>query len=189
MIEDLPVNVDKTTFLAWVQTQERKRFELVEGKVIEAELHTLGHARVVTGLLGALGNGPAGNEYDVLLSFGVDTGPNTIRDPDVVVDRGGNLKDIVANAPLLLAEVLSPNFVTIDLGDKPAEYLRIPSLLSYLVFSQDEPKAWIWIRNETGKVVGPRVVAGYEEAISVSALGIELRLSDIYTDIFAMDRG
>jgi Uma2 family endonuclease len=60
-----------------------------------------------------------------------------------VVDRaGGNGKDFAARAPVLLIEVLSPEDVEIDLGDKVAEYLQIPSPLGYVVLSQNEPKAW-----------------------------------------------
>jgi hypothetical protein len=47
MNANLPASVDKAAFLACVQTRERKRFELVNGMVVEAEPHTLGHARLI----------------------------------------------------------------------------------------------------------------------------------------------
>ena len=53
------------------------------------------------------------------------------------VDDAGHLH----LAPELVIEVLSPSSERIDLGDKAAEYLRLPSLRAYLVFAQDELKA------------------------------------------------
>ena len=44
-----------------------------------------------------------------------------------------------------MIEVPSPSSVAIDLGDKSTEYLR-PDLQAYVVFSQDEAKAWVWER-------------------------------------------
>jgi Uma2 family endonuclease len=62
--------------------------------------------------------------------------------PDIVVDRAGRPgKSYTAGAPVFLAEVLSPSTAEIDLGDKAAEYLHVPSLHAYIVLSQDEPKA------------------------------------------------
>jgi Uma2 family endonuclease len=77
--------------------------------------------------------------------------------------------------------VLSPSTSTVDLGDKVAEYLELPSLLAYLVFSQDEPKAWMWVRGEAG--FSPIVLAGRDAIIEVPALGVSLPLSAIYAGI------
>jgi hypothetical protein len=68
--------------------------------------------------------------------------------------------------------------MTIDLGDKAAEYLRLPSLLAYLVLAQDEVKAWVY-----GLFPAPQVVAGENATISIPTLGIELSLADIYAGI------
>ena len=96
------------------------------------------------------------------------------------MDSGGDLKDVIAKAPVLLAEVLSPSSGKIDLGDRPAEYLKLPSLLAYLVLSQDEPKCWAWIRRESGFPAGPEIIAGKESAIRIPALSLEVSLQDIY---------
>lgn len=183
MNAELPVNINKTEFLAWVQTRERKRYELVNGSVVKAEQNTRGHARVTGNLLFARDRRLDRKRWDVLQSFGLETGPLTIRDPDVLVDRGGAGGDLTANAPVLLAEVLSPSSVTADLGDKLAEYLGIPSLLAYLVFSQDEPKAWAWVRNESGFAAGAEIIVGEDGCIHISALSTDLPLSAIYAGI------
>jgi Uma2 family endonuclease len=101
----------------------------------------------------------------------------------VVVDRpGASRKDLTAKAPALVAEVLSPLTMTIDLGDKAAEYLRLPSLLAYLVLAQDEVKAWVYVGG-SGQFPAPQVVAGKDESIHVPTLGIELSLAEIYAGI------
>jgi Uma2 family endonuclease len=86
---------------------------------------------------------------------------------------------------VLLAEVLSPENVEIDLGDKVAEYLQIPSLLAYIVLSQDKPKAWVWARSSTSAQFAsePEVISGAEAVISIGALRLELPMADIYAGI------
>ncbi len=86
-------------------------------------------------------------QWTVIADFGLDAGPETLRYPDIVVNQaGGRGADYVASAPVLVAEVLSPSTADIDLGDKAAEYLRLPSLLAYLVFAQTGFKAYVWAR-------------------------------------------
>src|SRR5262252_217390 len=97
--------------------------------------------------------------------------------------RGRSGESLRATAPVLVAEVLSPASVEIDLGDKRAEYLRIPSLLAYVVLSQDEPKAWIWTRKEGGFQLEPEILDGAESSIRVAALKVELPLSEVYADV------
>jgi Uma2 family endonuclease len=110
----------------------------------------------------------------------VKVGADTVRYPDVVVDvADGAPNDLSARAPALIAEVLSPSSATNDLGDKAAEYLRLATVSAYVVLSQDEPKAWLWVRHEAGFPAGAEVVAS-DGGISIPALSIELPLSEIY---------
>ncbi len=89
----------------------------------------------------------------------------------------------MTDAPALLIEVLSPSTATFDLGDKAAEYLRLTSLSAYLVFAQDNRKAWVWVRGEGGFPLGPDVVEGDDETVRVAGLGIVLRFSEVYADL------
>jgi Uma2 family endonuclease len=89
---------------------------------------------------------------------------------------------LVATTPILIAEVLSPSSATLDLGDKAAEYLRLPSLATYLVLSQDEIKAWVYLKG-TDQRPGPQVISGASAAISIPALAIDLPLAEIYTEV------
>lgn len=175
--------MDSSAFLAWAEGREG-RYELVDGRVIMMTAGTLGHALVVRGLSKALDNRLAGTQWIVLtsdLAVGIDT--NTVRYPDVVVAaRGGKLRDLIATAPILVAEVLSPSSVTDDLGDKATEYLHLPGLCAYLVLSQDEPKAWVWVRGESGFSAGAEVIAGSEGIVRIPALSIEVPLSEVYEE-------
>jgi Uma2 family endonuclease len=132
---ELPVYMDKASFLSWVERQE-ERYELVEGRVIMMAGASRRHGRIVRNLLVLLDAQLDPREWEVIPDFGLNAGPETLRFTDIVVDRisaaGG---DRTTPAPVLLAEVLSPSTSGIDLRDKPAEYLLLPSLAAYLVFS------------------------------------------------------
>ncbi len=177
----LPVHMDKPAFLAWIQGREQ-RYELVDGRVIMMTGGTRGHALVVRGLSKALDKRLDAARWSVLTSdFAASVGQDTIRYPDLIVDvAAGQLGDLTATAPVLIAEVLSPSSIATDLGGKAAEYLHLPTLHAYLVLSQDEPKAWIWIRGEAGFNAAPEVIEGEQQTVGVPALSVELPLSEIY---------
>jgi Uma2 family endonuclease len=177
------LHMDKAAFLAWVEGREG-RYELAGGRVLMMTGGTMGHGLVIGNLFEMLRARLDRKRWAVVPEFGVDVGPRTIRYPDVVVvDRpGASRKDLTAKAPALVAEVLSPSTMTIDLGDKAAEYLRLPSLPAYLVLAQDEVKAWVYVRG-SGLFPAPQVVAGENATISIPPLGIGLSLADIYAGI------
>jgi Uma2 family endonuclease len=173
--------MDKPKFLAWIQGREG-RYELAERRIVMMTGGSRGHGIIMRRLANALETRLDGGRWVVLTSdFGVDLGPRTIRYPDIVVDAiGGRFEDLVATAPTLIAEVVSPSSATYDLGDKAAEYLRLPSLTAYLVLAQDEPKAWVWVRGAGGFSPGPDVIAGNDAQIDIAPLGINLPFSEIY---------
>jgi Uma2 family endonuclease len=92
--------------------------------------------------------------------------------------RQPHRKDYTATAPVLLAEVLSPSTAEIDLGDKAAEYLRIPGVLAYMVLSQDEPKAWVYLRIDS-HLQAPELVSGADAVIRVAELNLDLPMAEI----------
>jgi Uma2 family endonuclease len=178
------LQMDNATFLHWVQGRE-ERYELAAGRVVTTTRGTMRHALVVGNLFDLLRRGLDQKRWSVLCEFGIDVSPGTIRYADIMVDERGAKGDVLtAKAPELIAEVLSPSTTTIDLGDKAAEYLRLPSLVSYLVFAQDEVKAWVYCRGgEKQFLAGPQVVSGPEASISIPALNVNLTLIDVYAGI------
>jgi Uma2 family endonuclease len=174
--------MDKAAFLAWVEGRE-ERYELAEGRVLMMTGGSRAHAQIVANLFRALDSRLDPDRWTILSDFGVDVGPMTIRFPDIVVDpASGAPRDLTANAPVLAVEVLSPSSERLDLGDKASEYLNVSSLTAYLVFAQDEIKAWVWIRGPAGFPAGPRAFKAHE-AIRLDALDIELPLSEIYARV------
>jgi Uma2 family endonuclease len=119
-----------------------------------------------------------------MAEFGLDAAPKTLRYPDILVDAvGGTGKDYTAISPVVAVEVLSPSSIEADLGDKAAEYLSLSSLQAYLVFSQDEPKAWVWLRGENGFSPGPQVIEGTDESIHIQALDLNLTMTALYAGL------
>jgi hypothetical protein len=71
----------------------------------------------------------------------------------------------------------------VDLGDKSAEYLRLPSLAAYLVFAQDQIKGWAWTRGPVGFRPGPDVLEGADAVVRIEALGIHFPLAEVYAGV------
>lgn len=179
----LPARMDKAAFLTWAEGRE-DRFELVKGHIVMMPGVSRRHAILVGNIFFALRNQLDPQRWQVISEFGLNAEPETLRYPDIVVDAvGGGGKDYTAISPALLVEVLSPSSVEIDLGDKAAEYLKLPSVMAYLVFSQDEPKAWAWLRGAQGFAAGPQIVAGLDAGFRVDGLGIDLPLAEVYAGL------
>ena len=178
------LRMDKATFLAWVQGRDG-RHELDDGCVVMMTGGSRGHGLIIRRLAAALERRLDVNRWAVITSdFAVHLGPKTVRYPDLVVDiAGGAFKDLTATAPISIAEVISPSSVADDLGDKAAQYLRLPGLSAYLVLSQDDVKAWAWLRGATGFPAGAEVFSSADKAIRIEALDIELPLAEIYADL------
>jgi Uma2 family endonuclease len=173
------LRMSKAAFIEW-NAAEGERCELVDGRAVMVPRPSRAHGLIVKNLTVLLHARLDPKQWDVIAEFGLETGPETLRYPDIVVDRaGGPDKSYTAISPVLLAEVLSPSTAEIDLGDKAAEYLRIPSLLAYLVLSQDEPKAWLYLRTNS-YLQAPELVSGTDAAIHVTELNLDLPMAGIY---------
>ena len=174
----LPMRLDKPAFLAWVQRRE-ERYELVDGRVVMMTGASRTHGLLVLNIAMVLRSQL--DPRTVIAEFGLDAGPRTLRYPDIMVDRAGG--DYTTSDPLLLIEVLSPSTEAMDLGDKAAEYLRLPNLAAYIVIAQTEAKAWAWLREVAGFPAGPVVIAGQDKVIGIPALSVELPFAEIYRGI------
>jgi Uma2 family endonuclease len=179
----LPVHIDKPTFLAWVQGRE-ERYELADGRVIMMVGASRAHGIIVRNLVLMLHSQLDPAQWTVIAEFGLDAGPETLRFPDIVVDKaGGSGGDYVAIEPVLVAEVLSPTTAALDLGDKAAEYLKVPSLQTYLVFAQSGQKAYVWTRKANAFPSEPRVISGRNKIIRIAALNLSVPLKAVYAGV------
>lgn len=178
-----PLHMAKPDFMAWVQAQDG-RYELDDGRVLMMVGVSRAHGRIVRNLARTIDRQIDARQWEVLADFGLDTGPRSLRYPDVVVDRvDASGADFTASEPVFVAEVLSPTTESVDLGDKAAEYLKLPSLRAYLILAQDRAKAWLWLRGEHGFAPGSEIVVGLDKTIRIASLNLELPLAGIYAGV------
>ncbi|MBB3997591.1 Uma2 family endonuclease [Aureimonas pseudogalii] len=171
-------------FLRWNEGREGKR-EFVRGGIVE--MMTGGsrrHAELFLQLAFSLRQAMADRALRITAAdFGVRTSAG-IRYPDVLVLRDeGDGRELATSEPLVIAEILSPSSLAIDFGEKAAEYTALPSLLHYLVLSQDEPRLWLWRRGEDGAFGSPEMIAGRDESVTLDGLDLRLALADLYRAI------
>jgi Uma2 family endonuclease len=178
-----PPPVDRETFQRWAERQER-RYEWVRGEIVMMTETSRGHALIITRLVVALAKVLDLDRYAIATSdFGVNTGDSR-RFPDVLVEPvSPDLKGRTSEAPIFIAEVLSPSSVSIDMREKAAEYTGLASLRTYAVFSQDGPQVWVWERGEEGFPEKPTSVEGRDKRLAIPALGASLPLAEIYRNL------
>jgi Uma2 family endonuclease len=173
-------------FLRWNEGREGKR-EFVQGRVVELMINvTKRHALIAARLLAILMRTLQYPPFTVgTADFAIRT-PDGVRYPDVFVDRDtadSKGTDLAASEPLLLAEILSPSSTGRDFVEKLADYQGVPSLLYYLVLSQEEPRAWLWSRSESGDWCTPAEIAGQEGKIALDRLGVTVEFAELYGGI------
>lgn len=184
---DIPT--ESEAFLRWgasLDPNHPYKYELSRGKVSRmmigiSRAHWLVSANILAELLRMLDRthfqaGPA--------EFGVRTGVG-VRYPDVIVDRASSgLKDLACEAPIVIVEVLSPSTAGVDFTAKLQEYTAIDSVQTYLISSQDEPRAWVWSRQDDGSWPKlPAELADREGTIPLAGLGIDLAMAAIFRGI------
>ena len=178
--------VTKDEFFEFVQSQAEGKFEYEDGFIVQQMTGgTNAHARLITRISFLCMRDLDQQTYAVTSqSRGIDT-PRTVRYPDVVVERvGATRESLYTQEPLVIVEVLSPKTEKLDLNVKSKEFIGLPSLLTYLAVSQYGPEVHVWRRQSDGTIDrAARKVAGLEATVPITALGIELRLADIYRGI------
>ncbi len=125
-------------FLAWAETQEKGRYELVRGEIVamapERAEHVRAKQRALRSLETAIARAGVGCEAFVDgLAIVVDD--ETSYEPDALANCGERIADntMVAPHPVIAVEVLSPSTREIDKSVKLADYFRVPGLSHYLI--------------------------------------------------------
>jgi Uma2 family endonuclease len=106
--------------------------------------------------------------------------------PDVMVICGNveyaaEQKDTVLN-PVVIVEVLSPSTKDYDRGQKFQHYRTLPSLIDYLMVSQDEPRVEHWTRQSENLGLLADI-AGLGQVIQLASIDCILPLAEIYDNI------
>jgi Uma2 family endonuclease len=180
-----PLAAAQDTFLLWAAEQEG-RHELVGGKVVMMSPVNRAHAVLTVRIVAALFRQVDPDRFDVTgPDFGVRTQAG-VRSPDVMVDLRSDQASRAAESPAFIGEVLSPSSIAIDMITKASEYTALPSLQLYVVFSQDEPRAWLWQRDENGSFPDKlTMIAGVEDVLFIPRLDAALPLGELYRGIGA----
>jgi Uma2 family endonuclease len=186
-LADIPT--DPEAFLRWGTLLDRHhpyRYELSRGKVSRMMIQiSRAHWLVTANILGELLQKVDRSRFQAgPAEFGVRTGVG-VRYPDVIVDRVSHkLAALACEAPILIVEVLSPSTAELDFTEKLQEYTAIESVQTYLICSQDEPRAWVWTRQDDGSwPTQPSKIAGRNGMIVLAGLGIGLSMAAIFRGI------
>jgi Uma2 family endonuclease len=125
-------------FLAWAETQENPRFELIDGRPIAMAPERSEHVQAKMWAATALGAairraGVTCQAFVDGLAVAIDESTGYV--PDALVNCGDPVPrdSMTAPNPLIAVEVLSPSTSRIDTTVKLAGYFRVPSLKHYLI--------------------------------------------------------
>lgn len=169
------------TFLDWVEREEGK-YEYDRGTIGMMVKVTQNHAVLGSRFVHALMSQLDPDRYQVLAeAFAVRVG-RSVRFPDVLVQptgQGGS--SLESEHPVVIVEVVSPSSFHLDTVVKRDEYLALPTLAAYIVASQDNPAADVWLRGEDGRFPeAPVELEGFGVSIELPAIGATLSLADLY---------
>ena len=81
--------------------------------------------------------------------------------------------------PILLIEVLSEETESFDRGMKFKSYLRLDSLLEYMLVSQSSPVVERYRRQDTGDWLYSRL-EGLDRTVTFTSVGLIAKLADIF---------
>ncbi len=91
-----------------------------------------------------------------------------------------NIVGAITN-PRLIVEVTSQESGNYDRGDKLKLYFSTPSIMEYLIISQDQAEVTVWRRR--GDLFKLDSYSGLDAVIPLESLAGELALSDLYENV------
>src|SRR5690242_2673823 len=125
-------------FRRWVEQQDGRRYELVDGEPVamspERAVHVRVKANVHAELRAAL-RGHGGDCEAFADGMTVEIDETNDYEPDALVNCGPRIDSdsTVAPNPVIVVEVLSPGNKSTDTGVKLDGYLSVPSVVHYLI--------------------------------------------------------
>jgi Uma2 family endonuclease len=125
-------------FLAWAETQDKGRYELVRGEIVAMSPERRDHVRAKQRAFGSLEAAirRAGVDCEAYVDgLAVVIDEETSYVPDALVDCGKSIAgdSMVASNPVIVVEVLSPSTQNIDKSTKLADYFRVRGLVHYAI--------------------------------------------------------
>ena len=185
MNSPLDLHLDKAAFLLWAEGREG-HFEMEGNRVVMMTGGSRNHARVTARIMSALLLRLDPSVWSVTATdLAVEIGED-IRYPDIVVEPAGLAgSDLSTTSAVMVAEVLSPSSLALDLNVKAAEYMSLPTLQAYLVAAQDEARMWLWQRPTAVQPFPkhPQEFSGGEARLTLAHLALDIPVLEIYAGI------
>lgn len=157
------------------------RYELINGVAYAMAGAKQGHNVICSNVQTALV--PAGKKAGCRTTSSdtaIQTGPSTVRYPDVVVDCGpANPNSLLASKPTVIVEVSSPGTAVFDYGAKLREYQAIDSVTLVLQIESEFALVKVHRRTVDGTWT-EETIEQFDAKIEIPSLATALTLSDIY---------
>ncbi|HKD28986.1 MAG TPA: Uma2 family endonuclease [Xanthobacteraceae bacterium] len=168
-------------YFAWAERRPG-RFELLDGAVYEMSPETAGHAKTKAAIYVALMTAIRRQRSRChVLPDGmtIRVGEMTAYEPDAIIYCGVELDAAAVEVPhpVTVADVLSPSARHVDLAAKLAGYLRVPSIVHYLIVDPAQPLIIHHARQAGDAFLAPGVREG---AIALDPPGMEISIADVY---------
>lgn len=181
----LQTNWTWEAYLDW-EARQPIRYELVDGQVHAMGGGTAEHDTIGNNLRAALHTQLRGKPCrphgpDLKVRAGKDG-----RYPDALVDCGPRVPGALhAQQPVAVFEVLSKSTGWIDQSLKLRDYDATPTIRTYVLISQDEPRAMVYGRDEAGRlgIQSASLLEGADASIEIPDLGLALPFSVVYEGI------
>ena len=146
-------------FIAWAMARpEGERYERVDGAVLAMAPGRIAHNDAKFLIARRLAAAVEASRLQCQVQIdgmAVQVDSHTIYEPDVIMRCGPALPpDTVRRTdPLVLVEVLSPSTRGVDVGPKPSDCFRIPSLRHYLIVRAGRRVVIHHQRDEAGAIM------------------------------------
>lgn len=169
-------------FVLWAERQERGRYELVDGMIVEMNAEQLGHVRAKWRLASLLQTSLASSGLDgEVLGDGMALriAERVVHEPDVMVRMGSPLpgSTLHISDPVIVVEVLSPSTGPVDTGTKLVNYFKVETVEHYLVVSTTDQVVLHYRRGADREPVMTMVRSG---EIALSPPGLKLAMAEIF---------
>lgn len=177
-------NVSEADYLAGELTAEI-RHEFIGGEIYAMAGGNNRHNLIATNAVGILHSLLRGNScraYNSDTKVRVQMQDHTrYYYPDALVVCDQNPEDdSFQDQPVIVIEVLSDSTRRTDLGEKRDAYLTLPSLASYLIIEQDQPRVTVHRRIPDKANFERKVYDGLETSIPLPEIDAALALADLF---------
>jgi Uma2 family endonuclease len=181
MSEPAAKRMNATEFLDWVQTRPKGNYELIRGETVAMAPERAEHGRVKFNICRALADAitkarlPCEAFVD---SLGAAIDEFTIYQPDALVNCGEPVAPdaLLAPAPVIIVEAISPSSRRVDTNAKLAGYFRIGSLRHYLVV--DCGRRLVLHYSRQGEQISVALVS--DGALALDPPGLSIQIADIF---------